>query len=79
MKRLLLSGIALFAFFAINAQTATSITTAVVTENPNAPEITFENLVHDYGTLQKGADGNTEFVFTNTGKEPLILSEVKTS
>ncbi|MBK5285748.1 MAG: DUF1573 domain-containing protein [Bacteroidia bacterium] len=42
--------------------------------NPNAPEITFENDVHDYGTIKQGADGGCEFKFTNTGKEPLIIS-----
>ncbi len=48
-------------------------------ENPNAPVITFKETVHDYGTIEQYADGNCEFVFTNTGKEPLILSKVKAS
>ncbi len=47
--------------------------------NPNAPEISFSKTVHDYGTLFQGGDGNSEFEFTNTGKEPLILSSVKSS
>lgn len=42
--------------------------------NPNAPEITFEEEVIDYGTIEKGSDGAREFVFTNTGKEPLIIT-----
>jgi hypothetical protein len=42
--------------------------------NPNAPEITFDKTVHDYGTLVQGGDGSCEFKFTNTGKEPLILN-----
>ncbi|MFH1298101.1 MAG: DUF1573 domain-containing protein [Bacteroidota bacterium] len=45
------------------------------TSNPNAPEITFEKTVHDYGTILKGSNGTCEFQFTNTGKEPLILSK----
>ncbi|HNQ60937.1 MAG TPA: DUF1573 domain-containing protein [Bacteroidia bacterium] len=48
-------------------------------DNPNAPEITFENDVHDYGTIKAGADGNCEFKFKNTGKEPLIISAAKGS
>ena len=48
-------------------------------ENVNAPVITFDNMVHDYGTLSYGSDGNCEFTFTNTGREPLILSKVKAS
>jgi hypothetical protein len=43
-------------------------------DNPNAPEISFETDVHDYGTVKQGADGGCEFKFTNTGKEPLIIS-----
>lgn len=46
-----------------------------VVANPNAPEIKFEKVVHDYGTIVKGANGTCEFEFTNTGKEPLILSK----
>jgi len=48
-------------------------------KNPNAPQIVFDKLVHDYGTLKKGANGECEFVFTNKGKSPLILTDVKSS
>lgn len=47
--------------------------------NPNAPVITFDKTVHDYGTLQQHGDGKCEFTFTNDGKEPLILSNVRSS
>jgi len=47
--------------------------------NPNAPVIKFDKLVHDYGTMEQHADGTCEFTFTNTGKEPLILSNVRGS
>ncbi len=47
--------------------------------NPNAPVIKFDKLVHDYGTIAQDADGNSEFKFTNEGKEPLILSNVRSS
>ncbi len=42
-------------------------------------DIKFEKLVHDYGTIKQGGDGNCEFKFTNTGKEPLILSNCQGS
>jgi hypothetical protein len=58
---------------AVPAPAATP-TQEVKAENPNAPEITFENDVHDYGTIKNGSDGTCEFKFTNTGKEPLIIS-----
>lgn len=48
-------------------------------ENPNAPVIKFDKMVHDYGTMAKGADGKCEFKFTNEGKEPLVLTNVKAS
>lgn len=48
-------------------------------DNPNAPVIEFDKKVHDYGTIAKGDDGNCEFTFTNKGREPLILSNVRAS
>jgi hypothetical protein len=72
MKRvLLIVTFIAFTTFLINAQTTTTAT--------NGSEITFKTLVHDYGTVTQGADGNCEFAFTNTGNEPLILSNVQTS
>ncbi len=50
-----------------------------VEDNPNAPEITFDKLVHDYGTVPFGGDGVCTFKFTNTGKEPLILQQPQSS
>lgn len=47
--------------------------------NPNAPIAEFDKLEHDYGTIEQHGDGNCEFRFTNTGKEPLILSNVRSS
>jgi len=77
MKKIILTvSVVFFVFLAGKAQV---ITTTAPTDNANGAEITFENLVHDYGTLQKGADGKCEFKFTNTGKEPLILSDIKSS
>ncbi len=42
-------------------------------DNPNAPEITFEELTHDFGTIPYKGLAECEFTFTNTGKEPLII------
>ncbi len=41
--------------------------------------IIFNNLEHDYGTIERGGDGQSEFVFTNKGSSPLILSNVRAS
>lgn len=42
-------------------------------------EITFEKDVHDFGTLKQGGDATTEFKFTNTGSEPLLITDSKGS
>jgi len=47
--------------------------------NPNAPVITFREKVVDYGTIEKGAPGARVFTFTNTGKEPLIITQCQGS
>lgn len=41
--------------------------------------ISFEKTVYDYGTIEQGSDGSAEFVFTNSGKTPLVLSNVRAS
>lgn len=33
----------------------------------------------DYGQIAYGSDGSRTFIFTNTGNEPLIISDVKSS
>lgn len=47
--------------------------------DPNAAEMTFESETHDYGTMDYGSDGNYAFKFTNTGKDPLIITDAKGS
>ncbi len=41
--------------------------------------ITFEKTIHDFGLLPYKGDGKCEFAFKNTGKAPLILTNVKSS
>lgn len=42
-------------------------------------QISFEKETHDYGTISQGADGNYEFKFKNTGKEPLVITNARAS
>ena len=85
MKKLfLLSLFVGLSLTALNAQEVkqdnnTKDKSAVVEKPLNGPQIEFAEQVHDYGKVKKGGDGNCEFVFTNTGNEPLILSNVKAS
>jgi hypothetical protein len=41
--------------------------------------IEFETTEHDFGTIPFKGDGTFEFVFRNTGKEPLLLTNVRSS
>jgi len=43
------------------------------------PHIQFENTKHNFGTILQNGDGNWEFKFKNTGKEPLIIQNVRSS
>jgi len=42
-----------------------------------ATTIKFKTETHDFGTLQEGDPAEAEFVFTNTGKKPLIIQNVQ--
>ncbi|NQY66396.1 MAG: DUF1573 domain-containing protein [Flavobacteriales bacterium] len=59
------------------AAPAVETTPAVV--NPNAAIMEFENETLDYGTIKQNSDPYREFVFKNTGKEPLIITNAKGS
>lgn len=48
-------------------------------ESVFGPAIEFKELVHDYGTIEQSGDGAYVFKFANTGTEPLILSNVRSS
>lgn len=41
--------------------------------------IKFNNLTHDFGRIQQGSKASTEFTFTNTGTNPLVISNARGS
>ncbi len=43
------------------------------------PMLTIDKEVHDYGTMAQGGNGTCEFVVTNTGDQPLIITNCKGS
>lgn len=45
----------------------------------NSGVLSFETEEIDYGTVAYNADGVRTFKFTNTGKEPIVITQVKTS
>ena len=72
-----------FALICLFASMAFGFANAQETEKKDVPangaKISFTELEHNYGTLQKGGNGDCEFTFKNEGNEPLILSNVKAS
>lgn len=42
-------------------------------------QIKFQEETHDYGTIDQYSDGSCEFLFTNTGNAPLVISDAKGS
>ena len=77
-----------FTAYTVNAQTTTpntvttpttTTTTTTDTADPNAGEISFTVETHDFQDIPQGTPVSFDFNFTNTGKEPLIMSNVQTS
>ncbi|MGC3944837.1 MAG: DUF1573 domain-containing protein [Chryseolinea sp.] len=49
----------------------------VATAKANGPAITFEKSSHDFGDIVQGDKVEHVFKFTNTGNEPLIITNVQ--
>ena len=72
MKKVLFSLLMIFV--------ATAGTNTVVAQDvKSGATIEFAKDVHDYGTIENGANGTCTFDFTNTGNAPLIISNAKGS
>lgn len=56
-------------------------TNAVIAQEvaKDGAKIEFSKEVHDYGTIENGANGQCTFEFKNTGNAPLIISNAKGS
>jgi hypothetical protein len=71
MKKIVLL-LAMFASFTLTSMIP-------ISSQSTKPHILFENTKHDFKVMMQNADGNWEFKFTNTGKEPLIIQGVRSS
>lgn len=73
MKKLLFTlsilGFSLFGMNTLFAQAAVE----------SGAQISFEKETNDYGTIDQYSDGSCEFIFTNTGNAPLVISNAKGS
>lgn len=58
-------------------QRETSISKEI--ENENAAIISLENPIYEFGTVKEGEKVEHTYNFTNTGKSPLIISNVSAS
>jgi hypothetical protein len=63
--------------FNVNAQATTAPTSLAI--QIGGAEISFEKEVHDYGVMEQNGNGQCEFVFTNTGTEPLLITNARGS
>ena len=85
MKRIFLLLVLACGFtVAMQAQpTATPAATEVVEEAPvvdtDGPQMTFETLEIDYGTIEQDSDPFRIFKFKNTGKGPLLITNARGS
>ena len=77
-KAILTFGMMLLAVMAfnVNAQGTDGAATAI---QVGGAEISFEKEVHDYGVMEQNGNGQCEFVFTNTGTEPLLITNARGS
>tara|TARA_Y100000814_G_C12143954_1_gene338518 strand:- start:37 stop:483 length:447 start_codon:yes stop_codon:yes gene_type:complete len=69
MKKIL--GLIALVLLVVGAKAQTAVATG--------PQISVDKEVHDYGTIEKGADPFCFFEVTNTGTEPLVISNAKGS
>lgn len=91
MKNIITLSIALLAFTFSNAQETTKKTTTTTktktttkTAKVAVPKVegagmVFDTETIDYGTVAHNAEGKREFVFTNNGNKPLIITNTQGS
>jgi hypothetical protein len=78
MKTIKVVLVALFISAVSFAQTPETISvTEVLKQTPS--ELKWENDIHDFGTLDKGKPATYEFVFVNTTKETVLITNVRPS
>lgn len=58
---------------------ATAVEASSAKAISNAPVMTFDRTIHDFGTIQEGERVETLFTFTNTGKSDLVIVDARGS
>ncbi|MEA2106690.1 MAG: DUF1573 domain-containing protein [Bacteroidota bacterium] len=75
MKNIILSLIVILTTLGVYAQEEINTNQ----DSKDLPEIYFDKTSHDFGKIKYMGDGTCEFTFKNTGKEPLLLTNVRAS
>ena len=78
-KKVLFASFLILPCVFVNAQagmpTPPTVAANTASDDPNAPVMNFTTMDHDFGTIEQDANGTYLFLFTNTGKEPLVIKE----
>lgn len=64
----------ILAFIGAGFSLSTRAHAQTATPDPNAPVMTFETDTMNFGTVTQGTIVERDYKFTNTGKQPLIIS-----
>jgi len=78
MKKILVLALLVLGTVATNAQETSKKGKAATTKVTGAGMV-FANEVIDYGTITQNAEGKREFVFTNNGTTPLVITNAQGS
>ncbi len=74
MKRIIL-----YISLAVASMGLTSLSFGQAAEFVQGAKLSLDKEVHDYGKIKKGADGSCYFTITNTGSEPLTITNAQGS
>jgi hypothetical protein len=88
MKKVILglSALCMVAFTSCKEDATTKIKSENVAEAANRdatsidfPVLTFDKTEHDFGEIEDGTPVETVFSYTNTGKAPLVITDIKST
>lgn len=82
MKKIVVLALLVLGTVASNAQETKKIATKAaskITSKVEGAGMVFVSETIDYGTIPHNADGKREFVFTNNGNQPLIITNTQGS
>ncbi len=67
----------MFAFLLMMGSLTLSAQAPATTDLNWTPTVKFEKTSHDFGTIPEGPKATYEFTFTNTGREPIVVSNAQ--